>query len=152
MESANDFARTWDGLPISKEPPTGTAIVVYRRTEGGLEFLILHRAHSGPDYDGDWAWGPPSGARFPDEPVGRCAERELLEESGLRLIVQPTSIHSCEWPVYVAEASIEGMVILSPEHDRYAWLPIDQAISMVSPELVQRGLAEAAQWLETGNG
>ena len=46
MGSTNDFARTWDGLPISKEPPTGTAVVVYRRTEGGLKFLILHRTHT----------------------------------------------------------------------------------------------------------
>ncbi len=70
-------ATTWDGKPISPEPPFGASVVVYRRGAAGVEFLILHRAHSGPEFDGDWAWTPPSGARLPHEPILACAEREL---------------------------------------------------------------------------
>ena len=76
---------TWDGLPISEEPPFGATVVVYRHNGARLEILLLHRAHHGPDYVGDWAWTPPAGSRLPDEPIEACARRELLEETGLDL-------------------------------------------------------------------
>ena len=41
---------TWDGLPISEEPPFGATVVVYRHNGARLEILLLHRAHHGPDY------------------------------------------------------------------------------------------------------
>ena len=35
---------------------------------GRDEFLLLHRvAPGGPDYEGEWAWTPPAGARQPRE-------------------------------------------------------------------------------------
>ena len=99
---------TWDGLPVSAERPHGVTVVVYRWTEQGLQVLLLHRAHRGPDYEGDWAWTPPAGARLPGEPVEACARRELREEAGLVLDVRPTACGTADWAVYVAEAAARG--------------------------------------------
>ncbi|MGH2371606.1 MAG: NUDIX domain-containing protein, partial [Chloroflexota bacterium] len=101
---------TWDGLPISDEVPHGATVVVFRRLTGGTEFLLLHRAHNGPAYEGDWAWTPPSGARFPGEPIAVCARRELREEAGLELDVVPADCGTPSWQVYVAEAPPEACV------------------------------------------
>ncbi len=84
--------------------PHGASVVVYRRTAVGTEFLMLHRAHSGPDYEGDWAWTPPAGVRLPGEPIDDCARRELWEETGFELTITPTRCGSATWPTYIAEA------------------------------------------------
>nr|MBA2715571.1 hypothetical protein [Propionibacteriales bacterium] len=40
--------RTWDGLHIALDPPTGASVVVRRRASAGeLEFLLLHRNAEG---------------------------------------------------------------------------------------------------------
>ena len=47
---------TWDGLPIAADEPHGAAVIVRRPAAAGAhEYLILHRAHYGRDYAGDWA-------------------------------------------------------------------------------------------------
>ena len=49
-------ASTWDGLPVAADPPYGASVLVWRRDAGGeRQWLLLHRAHGGPDYAGDWA-------------------------------------------------------------------------------------------------
>src|ERR1700722_21017802 len=80
----SELEHTWDGLPIAPDNPRG-AMVVVRRADGrgGHEYLMLHRALQGPDYEGDWAWTPPSGSRQPGESVLAAARRELTEETGL---------------------------------------------------------------------
>jgi 8-oxo-dGTP pyrophosphatase MutT (NUDIX family) len=138
---------TWDGLPISPEPPHGTAIVVYRRGEGGIEFLLLHRAHNGADYEGDWAWTPPTGARFPNEPVDQCARRELLEETGLTLAVQATGHGMESWAVYLAEATLADVVTLDAEHDRHEWVRLDVALSRCLPAAVSANIQLVAERL-----
>jgi len=47
-----------------KKPPFGATIVVVRGQAAATEALLLHRAHNGPEYAGDWAWTPPAGERF----------------------------------------------------------------------------------------
>ena len=121
-------------------------MVVYRRVAGGLEFLILHRAHSGPEFEGDWAWTPPSGARLPHEPILACAQRELAEETGLKLDLVETEIGTERWAVYLAEASDEP-VTLDAEHDRYEWCPPDEALARCQPQVVSDQLREAASRL-----
>lgn len=140
---------TWDGLPVSDERPYGVMVVVYRRLVGRLEVLLLHRAHRGPDYEGDWAWTPPAGARFPGEAVEVCARRELREEAGLALDVQPTGCGTVDWPVYVAEAPPGAMVSVAhdPEHDRYEWLSPSAAVTRCRPARVAAALNRAVALL-----
>jgi 8-oxo-dGTP pyrophosphatase MutT (NUDIX family) len=42
-----------------------------------MEHLLLHRAHHGPDFAGDWAWTFPAGCRQPGERVYLSVLREL---------------------------------------------------------------------------
>lgn len=143
----DDFERTWDGLPISKEKPYGTAIVVYRRRGNGYEYLVLHRKHEGPDYEGDWAWGSPSGSRLPGEPLEACVVRELYEETGLRLPVTLTDAGTEDWYVYCAEAPAGAEIRLSAEHDRFEWLPADEAAARSLPVLVGNQILHVAREL-----
>lgn len=107
------FSRTWDGLPVSAERPYGASVLVWRAGAGRREWLILHRRHHGPAYEGDWAWTPPSGARLPGEPVEACARRELTEETGLgALALVPTDCGNDEWVLYAAEAPMDAEVRL----------------------------------------
>ncbi|HEY8552705.1 MAG TPA: NUDIX domain-containing protein [Thermaerobacter sp.] len=136
---------TWDGLPVSPEPPFGATVVVYR-CGAVQEFLLLHRAHRGPDFEGDWAWGPPAGARLPGEAVFACACRELAEETGLRL--HPVAVDAWDdpgWAVFMAQAPAGARVRLSPEHDRFVWVRLEEAVARCRPRLVARQLEVAAR-------
>jgi 8-oxo-dGTP pyrophosphatase MutT (NUDIX family) len=139
------MATTYDGLPVAEEPPFGAAILVHRESADGLEFLILHRAHQGPDFEGDWAWTPPSGSRFPGEALEVCAARELMEEAGLALPLTLSPHGSAEWPVFVAEAPADAAIVLDGEHDRYEWLPLDAAVARCLPPVVSAPLAAFAE-------
>lgn len=141
------LSTTWDGLPISPEAPFGALIVVYRRGEQGIEFLILHRAHNGPTYEGDWAWTPPSGARLPNEPIDECARRELLEETGLTIPIQATDHGKESWAAYTAEATLEDLIVLDAEHDRFEWVTLESALARCLPEPVNQGIHHVAQQL-----
>lgn len=141
---------TWDGRPVSPEPPHGVSIVVYRRASAGAgcEFLLLHRAHNGPDYEGDWAWTPPSGARLPGEPLDACAVRELREETGLSLTPRPTDLGSAEWAVYLAEVEENAPITLDVEHDRFEWVTLDHALRRCRPAVVSDALLRVGQHLD----
>src|SRR5258708_6028671 len=96
--------RTWDGLPVASDEPHGAAIVVRRRSaQGARAYLLLHRAYRGPDYDGDWAWTPPSGARLPREPVLAGALRELAEETGITGAEVIPGDLSGDWAVFLPQ-------------------------------------------------
>jgi predicted metal-dependent hydrolase/8-oxo-dGTP pyrophosphatase MutT (NUDIX family) len=129
------------------ERPYGCAVVVWRPGENGREYLILHRSTGrGPDYEGDWAWTPPSGLRNPGEDADASARRELREETGLELPVHRTGFGTDEWPVYATQAPREADVILSEEHDRFRWVPADEAERLCLPAMV--GLSIRAVELE----
>lgn len=132
---------TWDGLPVSQEPPHGCSMVIFRRIGDEMQLLMLHRHHNGPDYEGDWAWTTPAGSRLPGEPVDDCARRELLEETGLALPLHATSCGGPDWRVYWAEAPDDATIIADLEHDRYEWLPPDEALRRCLPARVRDDLA-----------
>ncbi len=138
---------TWDGKPISRELPNGVSVVVFRR-DPELSFLILHRSHQGKDYEGPWAWTPPSGARLPEEAVAEAARRELYEEAGLVLELEPTALGTPEWWLYIAEARMDQRVVLvDPEHDRYCWVTAEEAVRRVEPEVVRESLVRAVDFI-----
>ena len=128
--------------------PAGAVVIVFRRTERGVEYLVLHRGESGPDYEGDWAWGTPAGELEPGETVDACAARELMEETGLDLACTPACADVPAWPVYLAEALPDCAICLSDEHDRFEWLPLDEALPRVLPEVVRAQLRRVGARLE----
>src|SRR4051794_15449608 len=135
---------TWDGLPVAREKPYGASILVWRRGRGGREWLVLHRAHQGPAYAGEWAWTPPAGARLPREAVHACAERELHEETGLSLPLSETGLGSDEWLLFAAGAPSEVQIRLDDEHDRYEWLSLEDAAARCFPPLVGQSFRTVA--------
>ena len=141
-----DLARlrtTWDGLFISEEPPHGATVVVFREGARAREYLVLHRSHVNMD-EGDWAWGPPAGARLPGESVESCAARELEEETGLRLPMTPVEFDPV-WASYWAETPADTVVRLSIEHDRFEWVGLDEAVRRCQPRIVSEQFAMLAR-------
>ena|SRR5688572_1650857 len=144
------IVRTWDGLPVSPEPPYGATVVVFRQTVDGPELLMLHRAHEGPEYEGDWAWTPPAGSRLPGEPIEMCARRELFEEAGLDLDVTRTECGTAEWPVFVVEVPSDTTVTLDAEHDRFEWIPCLAAFERCRPDRALLPLQSAVRLIQSG--
>jgi len=138
---------TWDGLPVAREPPYACCVVVWRQGASGREFLVLHRAHEGLDYAGEWAWTPPSGARQPGEEPGAAAARELREEAGLELPLTRIDPLDEEVALYLVEAPADAEVALDPEHDMLRWLPLEEAAALCLPARVAEGLRHAATLL-----
>ena len=134
---------TWDGLPVTDERPFGACVCVWRERAGRREWLLLHRAHHGAEYEGDWAWTPPTGARLPGEALESCAARELREETGLELPLR--LVHTAnDWSYWLARAPADADVVLDREHDRYEWVSLEDALRRCRPTVVADELARAA--------
>src|SRR5262249_30390954 len=135
--------RTWDGLPVSPEPPYGASVVVWREGPAGRELLLLHRVHRGPSYDGDWAWTPPSGSHLPGEEPAACAARELFEGTRLRLPLERSDAGTEHWLTFTARAPDGAEVRLDAEHDAFVWVPAEEAAERCRPEQVTAAVARA---------
>jgi 8-oxo-dGTP pyrophosphatase MutT (NUDIX family) len=130
--------------------PKGCAVIVWRAGEYSREYLVLHRrTPHGADYEGDWAWTPPSGAREPDEHIDDTATRELREEAGLELPVTRIAGGNEDWPAYAAEAPPDAEILLNEEHDRFRWLSAEEAERVCLPMLVGRSIRETDAWLQS---
>ena len=138
--------QTWDGKPIAVEDPRGCGVVVRRRpATGDIETLLLHRAHNGPEYEGDWAWTGPAGARMPGEPVYTAALRELAEEAGITgLALAPLDL-SKPWARFLVDVPPDLEVeLVDPEHDRFEWVSVDDASRRAKPAAVSEAFAGLA--------
>jgi aminoglycoside 6'-N-acetyltransferase len=103
----------------------------------------------GRDFEGDWAWTLPSGARQPGEPPDAAAARELREETGLSLEIAPVAdAPSDDVALFVAKAGRDAEITLDDEHDRYAWLPRDEAVARCLPGDVAACLTNVEAWLD----
>lgn len=149
--------RTWDGLHIAADHPTGSTIVVRRRgTAGELEFLLLHRNANGPEYEGDWAWTAPAGCRQPGEAVYPAALRELAEEAGL-VGLRPWAVDlswdlptGTSWVVFAVDVSAAVQIdLVDPEHDRYAWVSAAEARQRVRPDFVAAAQVDRLERIPT---
>jgi 8-oxo-dGTP pyrophosphatase MutT (NUDIX family) len=134
---------TYDRQAIAPEAPFGATVIVYRVIGDDVQVLTLHRAHNGPDYEADWAWTPPAGARWPNESSDHCAQRELLEETGLNLVPRRLDANNGDWALYLAEATPDATVTLDREHDRSDWVSVDVACSRCAPEKVAAQMRSA---------
>jgi 8-oxo-dGTP pyrophosphatase MutT (NUDIX family) len=139
---------TWDGVPVAQDQPHGAAVIVRRPAAKAAapEYLILHRAHHGPDYEGDSAWTPPSGSRQPGESVADAALRELAEETGLTVALADLRAMdlSGAWVEFLLDVQRGTAARLDAEHDRFEWLPGAEAIVRCRPAAVADGLRRAA--------
>ena len=78
-----DYTKTSSGLYAYQYPrPSVTADAVLFAERAGEVFVLLIRRGNEP-YKGYWAF--PGGFLNMDETVARCAERELEEETGIKL-------------------------------------------------------------------
>ena len=140
--------RTWDGLPVARERPYASCVVVWRNGSAGRELLVLHRlAPGGPGFEGDWAWTPPSGARQPGETPEAAAARELREETGLALAPERVASPSADVALFVAEAPADAEVVLDAEHDRCRWVDEAEALRLCLPAAVGAGIRAATAGL-----
>lgn len=78
-----DYTKTSSGLYAYQYPrPSVTAdAVLFAERTGGVFVLLIRRGNE--PYKGCWAF--PGGFLNMDETVARCAERELEEETGIKL-------------------------------------------------------------------
>jgi len=113
--------------------------------------VLLHRTPLGEEED--WAWTPPSGARLPGEDIYACARRELEEEAGLVAEVRPVAVTGVDWALFVAAVEPGVRVVLQDvEHDRYAWVPVPEALRRCRPAVVADGIARALARIEARRG
>lgn len=126
----------------------GAGVIVWRRTENGIEWLLLHRAIFSPEFAGDWAWGPPGGGCLDGETSAECAHRELLEETGIDAECNPTDLGNELADVFHAEVPADSEIVLSSEHDTYRWLPLDDARELCLPAYVGDQLVSVAALAE----
>jgi 8-oxo-dGTP pyrophosphatase MutT (NUDIX family) len=125
----------------------GAAVIVWRRTDTGIEWLLLHRAIFEPEFAGDWAWGPPGGGCLEGETSAECAHRELLEETGIDAVCEATTLGNELADVFHTEVPADTEVVLTFEHDAYRWLPLDEARKLCLPAYVGDQLASLAALL-----
>ena len=133
-------------------------IVVVVRREG--ELLVMRRAPERLGY-----WSLVSGGVEPDETSQEGAERELLEETGLRaevrrlpvalsysLLDDPPAIRARYAPgiervtvhAFVADAGPGWEPTLDAEHDLYRWCDLDAAVELMAYETARDALRAGA--------
>jgi ADP-ribose pyrophosphatase YjhB (NUDIX family) len=137
---------TWDGEPVSREPPHGVTVVVAALAPAGWRCLLLHRAHHGPLWEGDWAWTPPAGSRKPGEAVAACAIRELHEETGLDASPRPVVTGDTGWAVFSLEVPWGTEIAVDgTEHDRFEWVTVAEALRRLRPAAVSESFVIASE-------
>ncbi|RBY82173.1 NUDIX hydrolase [Geodermatophilus sp. TF02-6] len=112
---------------------------------GGLETALVHR----PRYDD---WSLPKGKLDTDEHVLTAAVREVVEETGLDVVVGRRSVRT-EYEVaegtkrvdYWLMRVVGGRFAPNDEVDRLRWLPLAEAGTLVSHEADRAVLADLAR-------
>jgi 8-oxo-dGTP diphosphatase len=121
-------ARRREGLDIDDDVVRSAGAVAWRRSDGRVEVLLVHR----PKYD-DWSF--PKGKAEEGESDVDCAVREVEEESGLHVDLGPelvsTSYESKGRPkrvrYWLAEPRPGEDARARNEVDEVAWLTPDAA-------------------------
>jgi len=134
-------------------------IVVVVRREGA--FLVLRRAPERLGY-----WSLVAGGLEADETSREAAQRELLEETGLRAEVRqvpvalsyslrddPPAIRARYAPgvetvtvhAFVADAPEGWEPTLDAEHDVHRWCDLDEALSLLPYDTTQKAVQAAAR-------
>jgi bis(5'-nucleosidyl)-tetraphosphatase len=128
-------------------------ITFYQKQDEEQLYLLLHYPHG--------HWDLSKGKMESNETKEQTAIRELREETGLKAqiisgfetsysyvytekdgIVSQKTVY-----FFVGKASIQE-VVLSHEHQDYAWLPYDQALQQLTFENTKKVLHEAEEFLQ----
>ena len=133
-------------------------IVVVVRREGA--FLALRRAPERLGY-----WSLVAGVLEPEETPQEAAQRELLEETGLRAVVRslpiqlsysllddPPAIRARYAPgiervtvhAFVADADAGWEPVLDAEHDLHRWCDLEEAVELMAYETARDALRAGA--------
>jgi 8-oxo-dGTP pyrophosphatase MutT (NUDIX family) len=133
-------------------------VVVVRR---GHELLVLRRAPERLGY-----WSLVAGGLEPEETPQQAAERELLEETGLRADVEPLpislsysllddppairarygpGIETVTVHAFLAEAPDGWEPVLDAEHDVHRWCDLDSALSLLPYQTTRDAVRAAAR-------
>jgi 8-oxo-dGTP pyrophosphatase MutT (NUDIX family) len=128
--------------------PVGASVLVWRRANGGIEWLVLHRSAARGEDESEWVWTPPAGARHSGESAEDGACRELLEETGLQLELEKKDLGDRSWAVFIAEAPASAQVRLDAEHDRFEWIVVEDATIRCRPERVGETFRGATRLLK----
>lgn len=133
-------------------------VVVVRR---GAQFLVMRRAPERLGY-----WSLVAGGLEPDETPQEAAQRELLEETGLRAEVRPLpvslsysllddppairarygpGIETVTVHAFVAEALEGWEPTLDAEHDLHRWCDLDAALELLVYDTARDALRAAAR-------
>lgn len=126
-------------------------ILLYRRSDAGVEVLLVHPG--GPLWAGkdDEAWSVPKGEPDPDEPLLEAAEREFAEETGASVppgaripLGEVRQASGKRVHVWAVEGDLDaascksntctiewprgsGRLLEIPEVDQAAWFPLSTA-------------------------
>ena len=126
---------------------------VFRRTKGGIEYLLLHTSQEKADrfFGGGRFWQIPTDAVGDEEHITDACRR-LLKESG----VEPEGVWSadhvytiynrrydavCAIPVFAAEAGERTSPILTWEHSDFGWYDAEKCLERIRFRGLRDGLA-----------
>jgi len=133
-------------------------IVVVVRREG--ELLAMRRAPERLGY-----WSLVSGGVEPDETAQEAAQRELLEETGLRAEVRPLAVSlsysllddppsiRARYAAGIERVTVHAFVVdadagweptLDAEHDVYRWCELEAAVELMAYETTRDALRAGA--------
>lgn len=133
-------------------------VFVVRPIPGAWQVLVLQRAL---DTRCPTAWEAVHGRLEAGEQPEEGAMREVDEETGLpidrlyNIAVQPYYLHklqtvqlSCVFCAFVPPAA---EVVLGPEHQRYEWLDVEQALARFAWPRERQALREIVELLSSGD-
>lgn len=134
---------------------TSAGGVVFRIAEGRPLFLLIRDSYRN--------WGFPKGHLEADEPPERAALREVKEETGLAALSMRGVIDTIDWHFRFRGRLIHKVchfylmettdAATSPQREEgitaCRWLPLDEALALISYENAREVLARAAAMVGT---
>mgnify|MGYP003625962945 CR=1 FL=1 len=101
--------------------------------------LILRRSGRIISEESPWEWDLPGGHAEQDEALETTLDREVWEETSLDL-GEATKIYTEDYTTFFVSYEWEGDIMLSKEHDDYAWIEPEDATNYYIGEKYERAI------------